>query len=180
MFFKKKKKKNHISDLIACSTTSSVHWPGNKSGALMSEYSTTSSATTTATTTGSASTRSELLDNTPLASKRAVVNDAMPLPTRAHSFYERGPSDRSSSSATSGSRVAGGGGGGLQRHASAAILRDQLVTVNDQAERILSIRTSTSGRRTFTHTDTGRVIVQPVFFSPGGLVSNLSFLNIIF
>jgi hypothetical protein len=89
-------------------------------------------------------------------------------PARALSFYDRGPSDRSSTTTT------GSDGSRLSRAASATaptLLGEQLVTVNDQAERILSIRTSTSGRRTFTHTDTGRVIVQPVFFSPGGLVS---------
>jgi hypothetical protein len=44
------------------------------------------------------------------------------------------------------------------------------VTVDDRRERIVSMKTSKSGRHTITHTETGKVITQPVFFSPGGVV----------
>ena len=36
------------------------------------------------------------------------------------------------------------------------------------------MRTSKSGRHTITKTETGKVITQPVFFSPGGVVSTES------
>lgn len=44
------------------------------------------------------------------------------------------------------------------------------VTVDDRRERIVSMKTSKSGRHTITQTETGKVITQPVFFSPGGVV----------
>jgi trimeric autotransporter adhesin len=44
------------------------------------------------------------------------------------------------------------------------------VTVDDRRERIVSMRTSRSGRHTVTQTESGTLITQPVFFSPGGVV----------
>lgn len=54
--------------------------------------------------------------------------------------------------------------------AAAAAVDMTHVTVNDRRERIISMKTSKSGRHTITQTETGKVITQPVFFSPGGVV----------
>lgn len=71
-----------------------------------------------------------------------------------------------------GSSGGGSGGGGvLLLNAEGGEADASSITVDDKPERIISIHTTQSGRRTVTRTETGLVITQPVFFSPGGVVS---------